>query len=300
MAFKAPIEGYKGKVAEVTVGKGKRALKIGGENVLAFNQAFDEGQFPNPPKIALEVWDMEPQNWAPWVLGPYKDVAADPVAWAKRCEELGADLVFLYLISADPNERDTPPEQAAELVKRVYDAVSIPMIIYTTGNETKDPAVLAAVAKALSGENLLLGPVTKEDFEPIAHAAKEHGHCVVTQAPVDINLQKELNVKVSRILPAERIVLDPLASALGYGIEYCFSVMERTKHVGVMFQDAMMQMPVLANCAGEVWKNKEPKEREELGIAWEEVTAISYLLAGADIVVMRHPAVLKIMKEMIG
>jgi acetyl-CoA decarbonylase/synthase complex subunit delta len=299
MAFKAPVESYKGRVAEVIVGKGKRAIKIGGENVLAFNQAFDEGQFSNPPKIALEVWDMEPQNWAPWVLGPYKDVAADPVAWAKRCEGLGADLIFLSLISCDPNEKDTPPEQAAALVKRVYDAVSLPLIIYTTGDEKKDPAVLAAVAKALSGENLLLGPVIKEDFEPIAHAAKEHGHCVVTQAPVDINLQKELNVKVSRILSPERIVLDPLASALGYGIEYCFSVMERTKHVGIQFQDAMMQMPVIANCGGEVWKNKEPKEREALGIAWEEVTAMTYLLAGADCVVMRHPEVFKIVKGMI-
>ncbi|MEJ2066919.1 MAG: hypothetical protein P8Y09_02975 [Deltaproteobacteria bacterium] len=137
-------------------------------------------------------------------------------------------------------------------------------------------------------------------IEPIANAAKEHDHCVVTQAPVDINLQKELNVKVSRILPSDRIVLDPLASALGYGIEYCFSVMERTKHVGIQFQDAMMQMPVLANFAGEVWKNKEPKEREELGIAWEEGTAVTYLLAGADILVLRHPEVFKIVKEMIG
>jgi acetyl-CoA decarbonylase/synthase complex subunit delta len=117
MAYKAPVESYKGKIVEVTIGKGKRAVKIGGENVLAFNQAFDEGAFPNPPKLALEIWDMEPQNWAPWVLEPYKDVASDPVAWAKRCEELGADLVYLYLISADPNEKDTPPEQAAELVK---------------------------------------------------------------------------------------------------------------------------------------------------------------------------------------
>ena len=300
MVYKAPVESYKGKIIEVTIGKDKRAVKIGGENVLAFNQAFDEGAFPNPPKLALEVWDMEPQNWAPWALEPYKDVASDPAAWAKRCEELGADLVYFYLISADPNEKDTSPEKAAELVKRVYEAISIPMIVYTTGNDTKDPAVLAKVAEVLSGENLLLGPVVKDDFEPIANAAKEHGHCVVTQAPVDINLQKELNVKLSRILPSEQIVLDPLASALGYGIEYCFSVMERTKHVGIQFQDAMMQMPVLANFAGEVWKNKEPKEREELGIAWEEVTAINYLMAGADILVMRHPEVFKIIKEMIG
>lgn len=299
MAFKTPREGYKGKVVEVVVGKGKRALTIGGETVLAFNQAFDEGQFPHLPKIALEVWDMTPQNWAPWVLEPFRDVASDPVAWAKRCEELGADFVFLYLISCDPNEQDTPPVQAAELVRRVFEAVSIPLIVYTTGNKAKDPAVLAKVAEALSGENLLLGPIIKEDYEPIARDAKEHGHSVVAQAPVDINLQKELNVKLSRILSKEQIVLDPLASALGYGIEYCFSVMERTKHVGIQFQDAMMQMPIIANFASDVWKNKEPREREELGIAWEEVTAITYLLAGADILVMRHPEVFKLVKAMI-
>ena len=179
MVYKAPVESYKGKIIEVTIGKDKRAVKIGGENVLAFNQAFDEGAFPNPPKLALEVWDMEPQNWAPWALEPYKDVASDPAAWAKRCEELGADLVYFYLISADPNEKDTSPEKAAELVKRVYEAISIPMIVYTTGNDTKDPAVLAKVAEVLSGENLLLGPVVKDDFEPIANAAKEHGHCIL-------------------------------------------------------------------------------------------------------------------------
>jgi acetyl-CoA decarbonylase/synthase complex subunit delta len=293
MAFKTPREGYKGRVVEVVAGKGKRAATIGGETVLAFNQGFDEGQFPHRPKIALEVWDMAPQNWAPWVLKPYKDVSSNPVAWAKQCEELGADFVFLYLISCDPNEQDTPPEQAAELVRRVFEAVSIPLIVYGTGNEAKDPAVLAKVAEVLSGENLLLGPIIKEDYEPIARAAKEHGHCVVAQAPVDINLQKELNVKLSRILAREQIVLDPLASALGYGIEYCFSVMERTKHVGIQFQDAMMQMPIMANFAGDVWKNKEPREREELGIAGEEVTAITYIL------VMRHPEVFKLVKAMI-
>ena len=300
MSFKIPLESYKGTVLEVTIGKGDRAVTIGGENILAYNQAFDEGTFPNAPKLAFEVWDTAPQGWPAWVLEPYKDVVSDPVQWAKRCEELGADFVYLYLLSCDPNEKDTPPEHAAELVKKVYDAITLPLIVYTTGNEHKDPEVLAKVAEVLSGENLLLGPVIKENFEPIANAAKQHDHCLVSQAPVDINLQKELNVKLTRILPANRIVLDPLASALGYGIEYCFSVAERTKHVGVMFEDGTMQMPMIANFATEVWKNKEPKERETLGIAWEEVTAITYLVAGANIMVMRHPQAFNMIKEIIS
>jgi len=300
MSFKAPVESYKGRVLEVTIGKGDREITIGGETVLSSNQTFDEGEFPNAPKIALEVWDTEPQGWAPWVLEPYKDVVGDPAAWAKRCEEAGADFIYLYLLSTDPNEKDTSPEQAAEVVKKVYDAVKLPLIIYGTGNEQKDPAVLSKVAEVMSGENLLMGPAIKENFEPIANAAKQHDHCVVAQAPVDINLQKELNVKLTRILPADKIVLDPLASALGYGIEYCFSVAERTKHVGVMFEDTMMQMPTIANFASEVWKNKEPKQAETLGIAWEGVTGMTYLLAGANILVMRHPEAFSMIKQIVS
>ena len=240
MTVKLPTESYRGKVLEVTIGAGSNAVTIGGENVLSYTQTFDEGSFPHPPKFALEVWDTEPQGWAPWALEAYKDVAGDPAAWAQRCQELGADLIQLYLLSADPNEKNTSPEEAAELVQRVYDAIERPLIVYTTGNEQKDPSVLCKVAEVLSGKKLLLGPCLKENFEPIAKAAKEHGHCVISQAPVDINLQKELNVKLTRILPADHIELDPLSSALGYGIEYCFSVAERTKHVGVMFEDTTM------------------------------------------------------------
>jgi len=299
--YRAPFETYKAKVVEVTIGKGDRAIKIGGENVLAFNQTFDQGDFPNPPKIALEVWDKEPYGWTPGCLEPVKDVVEDPAAWAKRCvEALGAEAIFLYLISTDPNEDDTSPEVAAETAKKVYEACGVPLIVFGTGNEEKDPLILTKVAEALSGENLLLGPVLKEDYEPIANAAKEQGHCVVAQAPIDINLQKELDVKLMRILPPERIVLDPLAPALGYGLEYGFSIFERTKHVGVIFNDQTMQMPLIANFSFEVWRQKEPKENEEMGVYWELITAITYLEAGANLLVMRHPEVYKIIKEMIA
>ncbi len=302
MAFRAPVEKYKGRVVEVEIGKGDKAIKIGGENVLAFNQTFDEGEWPNPPKIAMEVWDRAPADgeWPESVLEPFKDVVSDPTAWAKKCEELGADAIFLYLISTSPSDKNTSPDEAAQTVKKVGEAVNIPLVVFASGDVEKDPDVLVKVAEVMSGENLLLGPAVKENFEPIANAAKEHGHAVVAQAPIDINLQKELDVKLARIIPREKIVLDPLAPSLGYGIEYGFSIFERSKQTGVTFEDEVMQMPILANFSFDSWKQKEAKEGSaDLGIVWEVVTGITYLVAGGNLLVVRHPESLKILKEFI-
>ena len=168
MEYKAPVESYPGLVREVTIGKGEKTLKLGGENILPLH-FFDEGSLPNPPKFALEVWDMEPTDWAEWVLEPFKDVASDPVKWAKRCEEFGVDAVCLKLVSTDPAEKDTPPEEAAALTKRVAEAINVPLIVYGSGDEKKDALVLPKVAEVCDGENLLLGPVQRENYEAVSY-----------------------------------------------------------------------------------------------------------------------------------
>ncbi|RLC94340.1 MAG: acetyl-CoA decarbonylase/synthase complex subunit delta [Chloroflexi bacterium] len=298
MDYKAPVESYSGSVREVTIGQGSKAVKIGGESKLAYN-FFDEGSIPNPPRFALEVRDTEPDNWAPWVLEPYKDVVSDPVKWAQKCVEYGAEMVCLRLASTDPVGKDASPKEAAEAVKKVADAVSVPLIVYGSGDDKKDAEVLPEVAATCSGQNLLLGPALKENYEVIAKAAQEHGHTVIAQTPLDINLMKELNIKLSKTFPPERVVIDPLSSGLGYGMEYSFTIMERTKHTGVMFKDAMTQMPIIADLAEECWKTKEAKASKEQGILWESMTALSLLLAGANIVVLRHPETLGLVREIL-
>jgi len=297
MDYKAPLETYTGKVAEVVLGKGDKAIKIGGENVLPFH--FFEGTIANRPRLALEVQDAKPEGWAEWLVEPYKDVISDPVAWAKKCLDYGADLVCLRLASTDPAGANAAADKAAATVKQVVDAIKSPLIVYGCGDETKDVEVLTKVAEACSGEGLLLGPAVKENYEPIGKAVADHGHCIIAQTPLDINLEKELNVKLLKSLPLEKIVIDPLSSALGYGMEYSFTIMERTKHIGVMFGDNTMQMPMIADLGGEAWKTKQAKASEKQGLLWESITAISLLLAGANILVMRHPESCKMMKEAI-
>jgi CO dehydrogenase/acetyl-CoA synthase delta subunit len=185
------------------------------------------------------------------------------------------------------------------MVKQVASAIKSPLIVYGSGDATKDIEVLTKVAEACAGENLLLGPVAKENYEPISKAALEHGHCIIAQSPLDINLEKELNVKLLKSFPRERIVIDPLSSALGYGMEYSFTITERTKHIGIMFGDNTMQMPIIADLGSECARTKQAKENEKQGLLWESITALSLLLAGANILVLRLPESLKLMKEVI-
>jgi acetyl-CoA decarbonylase/synthase complex subunit delta len=299
MQYRAPVESYTGTVREITIGKGAKALKIGGENALPFH-SFDDGSIPNPPKLALEVYDMQPKDWAAWVVQPFKDVVSDPVKWAKKCVEYGAQAVCLQLVSTDPTEKDASPEEAAKIVKMVAESISVPLIVYGSGDEKKNIPVLAKVAEVCKGENLLIGPAVKENYEDVAKAAMEHGHTLIAQSPLDINLMKELNIKLAKSFPPDRIVIDPLSSALGYGMEYSFTIMERIKQIGVIFKDAMTQMPIIANLGGECWKTKEAKENEKQGILWEGTTAVSLLLAGASLVVLRHPETLKLVRQIMG
>jgi acetyl-CoA decarbonylase/synthase complex subunit delta len=299
MPYKAPIESYAGAVREITIGKGNKSLKIGGENALPFH-FFDQGAIPNPPRLALEIWDMPPKGWAQSVMEPFQEVASDPVKWAKKCVDYGADLVCLQLVSADPAEKDTTPEAAAQLTKAVAEAIAVPLIVYGPDDEKKNVAVMARVAEVCHGENLLLGPAVKENYEQIAKAALEHGHCLIAQTSLDINLMKELNIKICKAFPPDRVVIDPISSALGYGMEYGFSNMERIKQTGVIFKDGMTQMPIIANLAGDCWKTKEAKENKKQGILWEGMTAVSLLLAGANIAVLRHPETLRYVKNLFG
>src|SRR4030042_2308011 len=153
MEYKAPLETYAEKVAEVVIGKGEKAMKIGGENVLPFH--FFEGTIANRPRLALEVLDAEPEGWAEWVIAPYKDVINDPVAWAKKALGYGADLVCLRLVSTDPAGANAPADKAAAVVKQVASAIKTPLIVYGSGGGKKGIEVLTKVAEDCAGENLL-------------------------------------------------------------------------------------------------------------------------------------------------
>ncbi|MBI5641529.1 MAG: acetyl-CoA decarbonylase/synthase complex subunit delta [Nitrospirae bacterium] len=313
MAFTPSKETYSGKVYPVTIGTGEQAVTLGGENVLAFH-AF-EGATPNRPVIAYEIQDVPPADWPENVRKPFEAVSSDPVTWAKYCQnELKASAIALRLIGTHPDRENRSAEDAAKTVKDVLAAISVPLIILGSNHAEKDSTVLVAAAEAAKDKNCIIGKAQEANYKTITAAAMANNHKLVAMSELDINLSKQLNILITQMgFEKERLITDPMCSALGYGLEYTYSVMERIRLAALTQNDMTMQPPMLGDVGMYVWKVKETQApesdlplwgpAEERGIAWEAATATALLISGSELLIMRHPkaveAVMKTIEELV-
>jgi acetyl-CoA decarbonylase/synthase, CODH/ACS complex subunit delta len=310
MAFAVPKLNYTGAIREITLGTGPLAVTVGGETCYPFH--VFEGAMPRKPRIAFEVWDYEPEDWPDWAIEPYRDVIADPVAWAKKSvEAYGAEMIALLLKSADPNGRNRDPEEVVATVKAVSDAIGVPLLVWGTANDDKDAVMLRRVAEVCEGKNIAIGPVSEKNYKQIGAMAIGYNQTVIASSPIDVNLAKQLNILLGNLGVAdERILIDPTTGGLGYGLEYSYSVIERDRMAALTQQDAKLQAPIVCNLANEIWKSKEAKTKKEdnpkLGdekkrtVLMEAVAAMTLSVAGADILIMRHPEAISYVKGMLG
>jgi acetyl-CoA decarbonylase/synthase, CODH/ACS complex subunit delta len=308
MPINIPKTNYNGKVKEIKLGA-VNPLTVGGETCYPFY--LFEGQMPNRPRIAMEVWDTPPEDWPAAALEPFTGVTDNPVAWARKCiDDYGAEMICLQMVSTDPNGMDRNAQEAAAVAKKVADAVNVPLIVWGTANMEKDTEVLRVVAELCQGKNLILGPLEEKDHKKIGASAIGYHHTVVASSPIDINLAKQLNILLGNLgVQDDLLVMDPTVSSIGYGIEYCYSVMERIRAAGLTQADDKLQSPIICNISKETWKAKEVKIQEKddprmgdagkRGILLEAMSAMCLLLAGGDILVMRHPEAIKLVKGMI-
>lgn len=309
MAFELQKKEYTGSIKEISLGTGETTVKVGGETSYPFY--LFEGDLPHKPKIAMEVYDCPPEEWPAAALAPFEDVQGDPAAWAAKCvDEYGADLVALQLTSIDPNGLDRDADEAVKTVKTVADAVNVPLIVWGCDNEEKDGEVLRKIAEECEGMNLILGPVVEGNYKQIGAGVLAYKHTAIASSPIDINLAKQLNILLGNLgVPDDQIIVDPTTGGLGYGIEYTYSVMERDRMAALTQQDEKLQFPMICNLAREVWKTKEAKlsreeepllgEPEKRGILMEAVTATLLLVAGADVLIMRHPEAVKQVRSLV-
>ncbi len=310
MAFEIPVQPYSGNIGETTIGAGSSAVKLGGEDAYPFH--IFEGNTPNPPKIAMEVWDYDPsEEWPAAAIAPFKDVIASPEAWAKKCvENYGADIIVLQLKSTDPNGMDRDANAAAEVAKKVAQAVSVPLVVWGTANNAKDEEVLKKISEKCEGMNVGLGPVEEANHKGVGASALGYGHTIIASSPIDVNLAKQLNILLGNLgVKGNKIIIDPTTGGLGYGLEYSYSVMERIKMAALTQEDEKLQMPMINNIGNEVWKCKEAKESiadaptfgdpERRGILMESTAAVAYLLAGSDVVILRHPESVRLTRAFI-
>ena len=309
MALEIPKTPYSGKIKEIKLGGGGKAVTVGGQTSYPFY--LFEGEMPNPPRIAMEVWDLNPEDWAPAALEPFKGVTEDPAAWAKKCvDDYGAEMICLQMVSTDPNGLNRSAEEASAVAKKVADAVDVPLIVWGTANHEKDTEVLRQAAEACQGRDLIIGPVEEGDHKKIGAAAIGYHHTAVASSPIDINLAKQLNILLGNLGVADDMLLmDPTVSCIGYGIEYCYSVMERVRMAGLTQQDDKLQYPLVCNISKEAWKTKEVHlpdnelnmgDAKKRGILLEAMSAMVLLVAGGDVLIMRHPEAIKLVREMIA
>lgn len=304
MPIEIPKDRWPGSVTTVTIGataaeggSRARAVTVGGEKTLPF--LHFEGEIPHRPAIALEIKDRRPDDWSPLLLEEWEAVSDDPAKWAKAAEDAGADLIQLTLSLNDKAGNPTTPQGAVKTVKAVLGASRLPLIVFGPGQAEADNALLVAVAEAAKGERLVLGLCEDKNYRTIVATAMANGHLVNARTPMDVNLAKQLNILISDMgIPLDRIIMDPTTGALGYGIEYGLSAMERLR-LAALQGDKMTQLPMLVTPGFEAWKAKESKVGEGVpeawgdwlarAVNWETLTAVSLLESGADIVVLRHP-----------
>ena len=307
--FIPPIEKYPNTISTVKLGATKseggtrgKSFTIGGELSPAF-YTF-ENPVPHKPIVTLDVFDMEvPLSKA--VKMHVKEVVGDPAAWAKLAvEKFGADMVTMHLISVDPLLKDASPKDACKTIEKVLQAVDVPLVIGGCGDPVKDTALFEEVCAQFPGERFLISSVTLDmDVEKCAQFIKKAGHAVLSFTPMDLNLARELNRRLYDHLAREDIVMDLTTAALGYGLDYAFTNMERARISGLM-GDQELAHPMSSGttnawAAREAWlkMSEEWEPRELRGPLWEVTTALTLLTAGVDLFMMMHPAAVKTLKD---
>jgi len=316
VSFEIPKESSSGRIIEVTLGatpeKGgtrSHTITIGSSTSLPFH--FFEGKHPHPPRVALEVFDKVPNKYPDSLMNYYSDVVEKPAEMAKKCvEQYGAELISVRLEGTHPEKGNKSAEEAADIVKKVLESVKVPVIVTGHSHFEKINEVMKKVCEVTAGENCLINYVETDNYKTIAASCIAYNHTLVAQSPIDANLAKQLNILLTDMnFPPERIVMDPLTSTLGYGLEYTFSIMERIRNDGLA-GDKMLAFPMLISPGYESAFIKEARalkedypewgDQEFRGAYWEIATAISLLTSGAELLIMYHPKAVEVVKDKIS
>jgi len=259
----------------------------------------------------MEVFDSISEKYPEVLRNIYGDVLTKPADMAKLCvSKYGADLISVKLDGIHPERENRSAAQSVELVKSILAAVDVPLIISGINHYEKNNEVLKAIAQACEGENLLFNFVEQDNYRTIAGAALAYGHTLVAQAPIDVNISKQLNILLTNMgIAPDKIVIDPMTSTIGYGIEYTYSVMERIRLTG-LGGDNMLLSPMIVSVGQECAKIKEFKASEaafpdwgdlvKRAAYWEVSTATSLIYAGADILIMYTPEAVMAVKKTIN
>ena len=308
-------EKWTSKINTVTLGATKedggtrgKKVTVGGATTLPF--MIFEGEMPNKPVIAGFISDTAP-DWPEVIKEAIGKEINSPVEWAQKCvSEYGVDLISLKMIGADPAGKDASPADCAKVVEDVLKAVDVPLIIWGCGDEEKDNSILPECSQAAKGENCLIGSAKESNYMTIVAICNADKHKIISEAPVDINIAKQVNILLQDAdYDSNDVVMFQTTAALGYGFDYVYTIIERCRTAGLK-GDNLMASPQICDIAGETYRVKEAVADDDIlpgwgklakrGPMWEAACAEGYLQAGADILIMAHPDAVKTIQNTIS
>ena len=298
---------YSGKIRETSLGNGAQIVKVGGEATMPFQ--LYEGAMPNKPLIAMDVLDVKPDEWPDSLARHFAGVMDNPVEWAKKCvADYQAEAICLSMVSTDPNGLNRSAAEAAKMAAEVIKNIEVPVILWGCGNADKDTETLREITAMIGDKKVCLAPLSDANYRSIGATAMAFQHSMVAASPIDVNLAKQLNILLENLgVSLDGVLIDPSIGALGYGIEYTYSVMERIRLAAMTQKDEKLQVPFICNLGREVWKTKETRmasdnmigDQERRGVLREAITASCMLMAGGEVLIMRHPQAISLTKAMI-
>ncbi|MCL2475220.1 MAG: acetyl-CoA decarbonylase/synthase complex subunit delta [Chloroflexi bacterium] len=288
---------YSGQINQVPLG----CSFIGGSHSLPF---YEKGY---APKFAYAITDALNKALPPALQEEWNIDLNDTVFWAKEALHRGADALCLHIVSIDPNGQNKEITQALNTIEKVLNAVSLPLILWGSGHAEKDKKLFTDAAAKFGDQLYAIGPVQQEHYKEAAAAVRGSNIKIIASTPVDVNMAKQLNIMLENEgVTKENILIDPVVSAIGYGLEYCYSVIERIRTAALIHNDAKLQNPLVCNIGLESWKVKEAYDVDEdkmghdhmRGVMWEATSASLLASAGADLIIMLSPKAKELTQKM--
>lgn len=302
------VKAYNGTIRDAVLGNGEKTITVGGTNTMPFH--LFEGVMNNKPLIAMDIVDVKPDDWPEALSRHFVDVLDNPKAWALKCvNEFQAEALCLSLVSTDPNGMNRSSAEAAKTAGEVISAVDVPIIIWGCGNADKDTESLREITSMIGDKKVCLAPLADTNYRSLGATAMAFGHSMVAASPIDVNLAKQLNILLENLgVSLGSVLMDPSVGALGYGIEYTYSVMERIRLAALTQKDEKLQVPFICNLGREVWKAKECRlpsdaligDQERRSVMMEAITASCMMMCGGDVLIMRHPQAINLAKSLVN
>lgn len=274
-------------------------VHLKGETDMPFVE-IDKNNF----KLGIEILMKIPENYPDVLKQAWGECIYNPVEYSKKALLKKNDFLAVKF-NLDENDLDEL-DKYLQMLSEIETISQKPLIVTGSELEEVDEVLLPKITETLQ-KPAIIGSFCEKNYKKTLKNFDNHK--IIARTPIDINLAKELNILLSDFgVSLDNILIDTTIGALGYGLDYAYSVIERIKQAA-LGGDEYLNMPIISFVGEEVFKSKETKSSEyapswgkieERATMWEVATAGAFMAAGSNILVVRHPKTLSTLNKLIA